>query len=476
VNDETLADAILACRASAQTDSLAVVWDLTTVAPAAEAAILDLLKFGVASEHQLPPQDCTALFEACGQRYNSLLEQGEVGAALQLATMIGVFFHECRHIHDVRLTRAGAELLMLELSAYNDAPFILESLQCWQQANPSGRIRYPLTPDDMAQMGLDAKVIEVWRRALAQRALTEGVWTRKSAFTTLPGFSIRDLFETLGFFVQMEITAQAFGAPAAELIFAAMSNAAKTYYSRPAMVLQTLCQARQSADPQPVDVSSLLTDALTVSGIAEAFDANGAASARHPGAWFDRFAAIFATTPTNLHANPLARSIYAADKAVEAEGLANMLARIDAAGQALSAEQQRLMQVLAMSTGKLRAGSAILVVTDVGIDFRDMQRAVRCHQRYHQPLGYAQLLMEGALTGVYLSVLTSAGGVVEVRTPSFTPSNHIGAFRAAAQGAKQMRRLATGRPPDAGFLDDMLLCAMIELPPEGLGLNLWLKQ
>src|SRR4029077_7042700 len=129
------------------------------------------------------------------------------------------------------------------------------------------------------------------------------------------------------------------------------------------------------ADPQPLDVSSLLTDALTVSGIADGFDANGAASARHPGAWFDRFAAIFATTPTNLHANPLTRAIYAADKAVEAEGLGNMLARIDAADQALSTEQQRLMVLLAMSTGKLRASAAILVATEVGIDFREMQDA-----------------------------------------------------------------------------------------------------
>ena len=469
MSSETLGDAIRICSASAQTDSLSVVWDLTKVEPAAEQAIDELLGMHQADGGQMVPIKFASFADACGARYNALL-QTNPAAALQLATMIGIFFHECRHIHDLRLTRAGAELLLLELDAYNDGPYILEALRNWQCENPNDRIFYPLKVGDLEQMGLAPDVVTAWQRSTEQRAAMEGAWTRTSCFKILPGLSIRNLFETLGFVVQIEVTAHAFGEKAYELIIEAMTSVAQYDYMNPAIRLKTLCDLRSMPEPEPLDLSILITDALTVCSITEAFFDDGRPTDRHPGAWFDRFCEVFANTPNDLHPDPRARAFDTSDTVLGRENLGTMEERIATANDVIDAELRRMGKDLVRDF-RLPPGAAVQVLTEVAIDFREMQNAVKVHRDYHKPLGYAQLLLAGELTGVYLTVQTRKG-VIDLRTPSHIPANHIGACRVATCAAKEMRKLAHGPSLGSDFLDEELLQHMLAEPPEGLGLNL----
>lgn len=469
---EQLGEAVLACRAAAQTDSLAVALDLTLVEPAAEAALFEVLGLARARDGEMPSRSLANFHQSCAVRFNALLKT-DPASAIQLATMVGVFAHECRHIHDLRLTRTGAELLLMELRAYNDTPQLLKALRNWQARNPERKIRYPLTSKELADMELPADIVDGWRAALAHRNSASGLWAKRSAFRAFPGTSIRDLFEMLGFVVQMDVILCLFGEQAASMVSTSMTTAVQHDYLRPAHQLFTLCQARGKPLPAPLDLSSLALDALTVTSISESFKSDGKTTGRHPGAWFDRFAEVYCTVPPDLHPNPLARPMQTVDCVLKREGKPDALYLIQETSDWLDAEMLRIGPELVASTNR-GAGAAVLMLTEIPIDFRTMQRAVRQHQQYHTPVGYLELLLTGALLSVYVAVNTRHGRF-DFRTPSDTPANHIGASRIAMESAKQTRRLAAGLAGDADFLDEAMLELMLAQPPDGMGLRLRLK-
>jgi hypothetical protein len=277
----------------------------------------------------------------------------------------------------------------------------------------------------------------------------------------------------MGYVVQRDLSLQLFGEQAGLVMIDAISEESRRVYLEPVRRMQILCGARGHPGPNALDVSSTISDALTVSCISEGFDETGRATDRHPGAWFDRFSEMFALTPTDLHENPLARPVAAVDRALAAEGLGDMLERIAEADEAIVRQQLLMAQDLMCNLSK-GPGAAVLVATEIAADFHEMQSAVTRHHDYHDPIGYARLLLAGELTGVYV-ILRTRGGTRDFRTPSHIPSNHVGAFRAAAQSAKQMDRLAAGFLAEEDFVDKELLEQMLAPAPHGLGLNLQLK-
>ena len=472
MSDATVADIVRACRASAQADTLTVVCDLTRIEPAAEDAIVDLLGLRRANGDQMPAVVFDSFVYACRLRYNSLLDT-DPAAALQLATTIGVFFHECRHIHDLRATWIGAELVLLELLAYNDGPWVLGALAEWQRRNPRSRMLHPLTTADLVGMGLDPRVVVAWERSVIRRGATEGLLEQRSAFWCSPGASIRDLFEALGFLVQIDVTAHLFGEPLATLVLDAMTPAARAAYLPLPMRLRTSCDARGTPPPEGPDLSSLVVHALSVSPIVEAFTDDGRTTDRHPGAWFDRLVDAFARTPSESQPCSPGRATAAAEHVMERAGLGTRQRRVSAANDRIEAECQRLASLMAPDLASPHVGAAILALAEVASDFRAMHHAAWASPGYHHPVEYARMVLAGSLPSVYLRLRTRAGPL-EVRTPSDAPATHLGALRAASNSAKQMRRLAT-RPFEGDFLDDALFEQLLAPPPEGPGLNLWLR-
>ena len=114
---------------------------------------------------------------------------------------------------------------------------------------------------------------------------------------------------------------------------------------------------------------------------------------------------------------------------------------------------------------------AILVATEVAIDYRDMNRLISSEPRFHFPQGYVELLMSGGLSRVHVRVIGNDGVRGDFRTPSTTPSNHIGGGRVASEASQQMRLLAEGMAMQRSPYASDVLSLMRSDPPGGCGLR-----
>ena len=48
-----------------------------------------------------------------------------------MATIITTFVHECRHVHDMKSTLMGSELLLLDLRVYSGVERLVRRLADW---------------------------------------------------------------------------------------------------------------------------------------------------------------------------------------------------------------------------------------------------------------------------------------------------------------------------------------------------------
>ena len=422
----------------------------------------------------MPPHEMAAFQTAARTEYDRLAGC-DADDAVEFAVAVSALLHECRHVHDLRATRCGAELLLHDLQVYAGATGLLEDLRQWHRAAPGRHLPFPVAAglDQLGDAGEDT-VIRI-QRAERLRNRVERWWNAPSRGPFLPGHSLRALYESLGFAVQVDWLAATFGDDVANLIVDPVrANASGNNYLRPAMQMASLMTMR-GATPGPQDhaLSWLLVSALSVSGLDEAFDTAGVPTASHPGTWFQKFADRYARLCAQPPVQPELLPQCAVEMVLEQHGIDGPAARYQQSDAAIQALQDRTLTSFAEGgiPGLRRHMASLLIATEVGIDFRDMQRAIAAQPQYHLAPGYVSLLAGGGLTTVHVRVRNPDGTLGDFRTPSHTPSNHVGAARHASEASQQMRLLLRGRSLSDNFFEEAVYQRMKAPAPDGLGLS-----
>jgi hypothetical protein len=454
--------------------------DLSKLSIAVEGAVLDVLRLPSAPGGAEMGTGSLLDFNRDVRRCFNDLNKTNERDALEFAATVSALFHECKHIHDLRSTRIGCELLLHDLQAYSGIQLVLDALSAWCAEDRRNKVAMPITSDRLHELGLGAVEIGILERALAKRKMVDRWWRTTSSYRTLPGHSIKDLFETVGFCVQFDWLEVALGAGSTRRVMEAAfgTESIPHAYVRPMMAWNAVCRAiGGSFNPQSYDLSRIVIDALNVNGIDAAF-AENSATTKHPGAWFDRFVERYARLGTS-DCPPEQRAWHGTYVEIEKETNDGMGARLGEADAAITALQEDVYKALSTlareSVGKsnLRGAEAILIATEVGVDFRQMLPFVSgVEGDYHDPAGYVDLLLRGELPSVYVSLKTSIAERADFRTPSAIPTNHIGGSRVASEAAQRMRILLCGRGlVNAGFFEDEIFREMTSpIADGGLGL------
>lgn len=473
-----LAARLAATQAQVHTDSLTVLLDLQRVGRPVADALRTVLQLPASPGGlQLPAQTFESFQRRARGGFERLAHDSPLDA-LEFATLVSAFLHECRHVHDMRATRVGAELLLADLPVYAGSSTLIDRLTEWHAANRGRHVSLPLTAG-LGAFGAGFNDIAAQaQRSADRRSRVARWWGARSRGRTVPGHSIHALFEALGFAVQAEWLAATFGPEVASTIVDTVfeDDVVAHRYVRPVTVLASLCAQRGVAfDPELHDLSWLLVYALNVSGLREAFAEDGTPTPRHPGSWFDEFAVKYAA----LAARPdLARELvapYAVELATQQAGIGGMSERFQVANAAIQEEQDNTLRQLV--EGGLRQSEPLLIATEVAIDFRHMHGVLAEHPEYHQPLGYVEMLVSGVLTRVYVRIAGADGHVGDFTTASDIPANHVGAMLAASEASQQMRLLLDGRAfPDATFLEDDVHRRLTSPPPDGRGLSVRVRR
>jgi hypothetical protein len=438
---------IVACRATVQTDSLTVLMDLSSVDQAVSEAVFSVLGTSdTAREPELEQQDAHRFGENCRLSFVQLLKTNPKHA-LQFATLVSALLHEARHIHDLKATRIGAELLLADLESYQSASRLIVLLKSWQEGAAGRRIPLPLSSETALSKLASDEIRDLVNKADRLRRSTRRYWNARSQFRAFPGHSIRDLYECMGFNIQLEWLASTFGPEVADAIVVKSVGdvAINSPYLKPMFTLATFCGAAGVGfDPEPHDVNALIIDSLNVFGLEDGFSCEGA-TADHPGAWFERICLQYAELGLRSDCPASDRAGYAVGFALQKEVKGLLSERLSVANRCIQSMQDRLMRQLVQGAREKSNGDdSLLLASEVAIEFRDMWRLLHVSPEYNSARGYAKLFWAGDLHSVYLRI-KSRHGIRELRTPSAIPGNHVGGARHASLCGQIMRLLLDGR-------------------------------
>ena len=435
---------ILSCSAQVQTDSLSVFLDLSRLSDQVAESFLRIFPSSFSaslSGNCLHETSLQSFQESVAKEYQQLSKADGV----EFATIVSAFFHECKHTHDMRATRIGAELLLSELQTYGGISRLIEELKNWRIANDGASIPLPI----ISKFELfDDQFASTIRDLADRRATTTDWWNKPSGVSsremhqTLPGFSIRSLFETSGYYVQLEWLFRTFGPEVASMVNEAIcGDNPATDYSRPLYVLMMLLQARGiNHEPDVEDLSWLIFFALNCAGIHEAFDQSTKVTKDHPGTWFDQFCSAYSSMPLKSHYQQGENGLNAVETVFRNSGLTGQ-SIYESASQQIESRQKEVMQRMF----SMNNNESILIATEIATDFREMQRIIFTNREYHHPLGYIHLLLSGNLRPVHVWVRNKDKSIVDFLTASIMTGNHIGGHRFASKSSAQTTLLLSGR-------------------------------
>lgn len=442
---DELSRRVLSSRASTQTDSTSVILDVSRVTPAVAAAALDVL--GVTDQRigtELAPQDGT--FEHRCRTTAMTLGEDDPVAVAEFAALMGTIIHECRHVHDLRSTRIGGELLLHDLSVYAGAGRLLRRLHEWQTETGQA-VPIPLSGELNLFTGPFQDIADTVERALQRRSEVGAIWRARTAAPIAPGFSLRDLYEFCAVNVQLDWTAATFGRDVAQVVAQPLlaEPALQQMYLRPMRVFDTLTSRYGSNyEMNTEDPGELVFAALNANGLDDAFGAGGPTD-RHPGTWFAEFLDLLARATATEQ--PPRVSALAAETVLEAAGVPGPADRRQAGSDSLDELQHQVLRsLLRPGDPNFADNEPALIASEVAIDFRAMTVLVQNHPQYHHGAGYAAMLMRGDLVSVHVRVVGRGEASLHLRTPSSIPANHLGGPALASEASQQTRLLLDGIP------------------------------
>ena len=191
-----LRDRVLQCRAATQTDSLTVVMDLTQLTANVVQSVKNVLQLPEEpAGADLALQDPATFTRTCQLEAAQLLENSE-GDAIEFATVMSSYIHECRHVHDLRSTWMGSELLLHDLQAYSGIGRLLTRLTEWQSVHSGDAIPLPIVGEFRELFtGEFQDIGDQMRDSNSIRSRVSTYWNTPSRHLVLPGLSLQDLFE-----------------------------------------------------------------------------------------------------------------------------------------------------------------------------------------------------------------------------------------------------------------------------------------
>ena len=461
--------------AATQTDSLTVILDLSDLTPSVARAVGQVMSLPTNPHGSpIPAQAPKEFTHRCRGAFSELAGRDE-GDAIEFATAISAFVHECRHVHDLRSTRMGAELLLHDLQVYSGVGNLLGRLREWQASHPNRSIPLPLSGELDIFTGEFEDIAEKVRASLLIRDQVWAWWNTKSQTPIIPGYSLQDLFEFVAFSTQVDWLGATFGSDVANIVGTAIiaDNRMAIKYARPAV---NMAQWAARHDPPYVpdvqDASRLFWSALNANGVDVTVD-NGRATDRHAGTWFARFG-MRLVNPANRPPIPAGLdSAWACESVFEWADVPGPVERYEAADASVQNLQTKTLQGLVGPVPTpLSIPEPILVGLDVAIDYRDMNRLILANPDYHIPQTYVDLLVSGKLITVHVRLIGADGSHGDFRTSSEIPSSHVGGARVASEASQQMRLLTEGRPTVMRPYAADVLAKMRAAGPSGHGLRL----
>ncbi len=446
------------CRSQVHTDSLTVALDLSLTSPIAASAFRNALFIPKAPQGLILQSQNLDIFQHNVRAVFAELSAQDPQSAFEFVTLLSTLFHECRHVHDMRCTRTGAELLLADLRVYSGIGKSLDRLLQWSRASNDEPIPLPVVARLGRFDGNFKDVADFLGAAKNKRDRINNIWQSRSKGPCIPGHSIHSLYEALGFSVQIEWLAATFGREVADFFLEATigPKSFDSEYLRPLWIL-----ARRSAagnvqfDPEPDDLSCLIVNALNVSGLEEAYSDSGVTE-NHPGTWFDRFCERYISlgrVAGPVVDKPLRSVVMTMQKYSRELGQV-----INAGTQKIrSLQDEALKDLVLPSFDRMHISEPILLATEVAVDYVEMQQLIYKKRReYHAPMGYVELLLSGDLTPVFVRMKNEDGDLTDFRMPSYVPTQ-VGGSRIASEASQQMRVLLNGRSRGGGdFFEEVV--------------------
>ena len=366
----------------------------------------------------------------------------------------------------------GAELLLHDVQVYARVGALLDRLREWQASHPDRGIPLPLTGELEIFEGAFDDIAVAVRRSVAARDRVWRWWNTRSQRPFLPGYSLLELFEFVGIWMQVEWLARAFRPDIAEVVSTAilMDERRVTKYFRPGIVMAQLNASDVAGyEPDQQDPSRLFWSTLNTNGVDETVD-DGRATDRHAGTWFGLFVQrlMDGNRPRNVPVG--LESAWAAEDVLKRHGVPGLGERFDAADRSLNELQSSTLRAL-VGESELRVSEPLLVALDVATDYRTMNSVIRGRPDYHRPQTYVELLLSGEFPAVHVRVMGRDGLEGNFRTPSSIPPSQVGGAHAASEASQQMRLLLEGRGTTMEPYSASVLAALQAQPPAGRGLR-----
>lgn len=451
-------------RSLAQTDCITVVFDLTRASQAVADAAVDTLSL---EKQSFRSGGADGFDERLGQHFLTLKNKNE-DEAFEFVVLLSAFVHECRHVHDLRGTWLGAELLLNEYSAYWNTYELWPHLRRWCE---QGKV-LPVPPLAPTALWVNRDLAELCGAldvAAAKKIEIAGWWKSRR----LADPSLKELVECLAFCVQTNWVERTFGREYAEDIWKATVEDGKgpdSEYIQPIRTLVGLCEARGVRfDPEDHDVPLMIFAALNVSSSAEAFGGTSNGDA-HPGRRFVQIAEIYVDLHRHLDIPAAHRAEAAIGVALAGHGY-NLRERYEHGSDAINVLQAAVMQ-RSLDHATLKWGPGpILLATESAIDFRAIQHHALSALAYHTGPGYVRLLMDGELPLIPVRLRThQTGGSDLFATPG--AGNHLGGYASASEAAQIAKILIFGRQVlPTSFFEEETWQLLKSSPPGGFGLK-----
>lgn len=455
MSDDDRKSRIDACRAAVKTDSLAVVLDGTKLSPAVSESFLKFLKYDDRNyDGTLPAQTAE---QWINKAFNCYSELGgyDSGEGVEFAMLLSVFIHECRHVHDFRSTRIGAESLLRDLNTYCSSMLLVKRLREWQHAHPNEKLEIPITSEHLSRFSGEfvdiAQLVELaWDR---KRSLVH-MLNAPSRGPSVPGFSIIDLLEWVGFQVQIDWLA-GFDQRLAKLLGSAVSDSSNAMqkYVRPSLFVQSLSQLmKRSIQMNKIDPSLFVWSALNSVGLDNSFNEHLHPSEKHPGTWLQHCFRHY----INLAGDPRITDPTHAMSAIQCRwdetGVGTPNPLLNDAIMSIRALAAEIVapKVETLKDFKDRDAliTPVMLFGDVAPTYIEMQHICVGEQGdtfvpalYHSPGYFVALQFAGKLPGVYCRMYSSKDDWIDFFTPSETLRSHIGIHRVACTSHTQQSLL-----------------------------------
>lgn len=343
---------------------------------------------------------------------------------LQFAGLVGALFHELRHVHDILGSMTGALLAMHWARVVGRAKPLVDLLTMWSWSDliEDHRVPVPLDSEWLLKTFEDQSLVDILGAVRSELEGLSTTWTR----WTLPGMSIRDLYETNAYLTQLLLTGEIFGYDVAEAITSRIEDdkTASFVYNRALRYVANHANFDLDESAIPVLIISALEEAAPNDPYLGFDDLDIEKLLKNPGQppgpvrFFGELAlrldGIYRSGESSEAIAPLAVEQVVA----VGGGIPNLEVRRRLRGQALDDLRVGILEdQMKSASGKFSGGLLTLLVAELPVTYRDLVRLRKAPWQYDGRTWGAQVL-NGEATAIAVRIHLPGGRTWNGRTRS----------------------------------------------------------